>query len=83
MAEYIKETALTEEVYVRVPKPSGDDRYAPRPYNLVTYDDGQQYVEPVSVGIPANTFSELNPNAVASRLLIVDLDPFAGVTEIR
>jgi hypothetical protein len=83
MAEYIKELALTEEVYVRVPKPSGDDRYLARPYNLVTYDDGQQYVEPVSVGIVPFTFSEINPNATASKLLIVDLDPFVGVTEIR
>jgi len=83
MAEYTKETALTEEVYVRVPKPSGDDRYLARPYNLVTYDDGQQYVEPVSMGVLTNTFSELNPTSTASKLLIVDLDPFAGVTEIR
>ena len=83
MAEFTRETAVIEEVYLRVPKANGEDRYLARPYNLVTYDDGQQYVEPVSQGLVPDTFAALNPNATASKFLIVDVDPFVGVTEFR
>ncbi len=85
MAEFTRETALVEEVYIRVPKKSGDDRYLTRPYNLVTYDDGQQYVEPVSVQVVPfpYTYFELTPTSTASKFLIVDVAPYVGVTEIR
>lgn len=84
MAEFTREAAKIEEVYVRRQLPNGDSEYMRRPYNLVTYDNGEQYVEPINLGVPAPlTFGDWTSPATATTFAISDLDPLAGVTEIR
>ena len=83
MAEYDRNTATIEAIYIRKPLPNGQDEYIRRPYNLVTYDDGTLYVEPVSSIAGPFTYGDANPPATAVQIRVTDLDPYAGVTEVR
>ena len=83
MADFSREAATIEEVYIRVPKRDGSDEYLRRPYNLVTYDNGEQYVEPVSITGTPHAYGDLSFPAVSTKILIVDQDPYVGLTEIR
>jgi hypothetical protein len=83
MAEFSREAAVIEAVYIRRPLPNGQDEYMRRPYNLITYDDGQLYVEPLSTIAGPFTYGDVNSPATASIFRIADSEPFAGVTEVR
>ena len=82
-ATFAKETAVIEEVYVRQVMAGGKEKYIRLPFNLVTYDDGQQYIEPVSCNQGIYTWNDINTPATDGKFRIEDVAPAQGVTEIR
>jgi hypothetical protein len=85
MATYARENAEILKVYRRRTFPSGKEKYIKQPWNLVTYDDQQQFVEPVSFQVTdaAKTWYDTNNDNTDGDWLIIDASPFDGVTEIR
>jgi hypothetical protein len=86
MAEFSREKAKIQEVYIRRLFPGPVEKYERQPYNLVTYDDNSgSYFEPVSeLGISARTWGDVYTTASIPDELILDSGaPWSGVTEIR
>jgi hypothetical protein len=85
MATYARENAEILEVYRRRVFASGKTKYIKLPWNLVTYDDRDQYIEPVSYQITdaAKTWYDTNNDDTDADWLVIDVCPFDGVTEIR
>lgn len=83
MANFDRNTALIQEVYVRRELPSGAQQYRRLAFNLITYEDGATYVEPVSTVNLDQTWEGLYNVDNDGEFLILDAPPFSGVTEIR
>ncbi len=83
MAEFIAETKTVLQVYTRRYLPGEREKLTRQPFNLVTYDDNNQYVEPVNCNFGAYSFFDNHPEAMTISFLISDVPPFSGVTEIR
>lgn len=83
MATFITETKTTQRVYLRRYLTGDREKYVRQPYNLVRYDDNNQYVEPENYSTGVYQWGDIKPEAETSTALIVDVHPFAGVTEIR
>ena len=83
MAVYNREDAKIQEVYVRRVLPNGDNNYRRLAFNLITYDDGTTYIEPVPTVNHDQTWEGMNSVATDAEFLILDAPPFSGVTEIH
>ena len=83
MATYQRETATILEVYQRRVFPGPEEKYIRLPWNLITHDDGNQFIEPVSLLPEGFTWYDRNNDDTDAQWLIVDVPPFQGVTEIR
>ena len=82
-ATFARESAKIEEVYLRRPVAGGGQKYIRLPFNLVTHDDGNLYIEPVSSSQGNFTWSDINTDATDAEFRIEDVAPAQGVTEIR
>ena len=77
MAEYTRAAAFSvDNLYGRRITPSGDSRFYPRPFYLVTYDDGQLYLEPANNDLVPNTWAEVNPINQLETVRVVENEPF-------
>jgi hypothetical protein len=86
MAEFSREKAKIQEVYIRRMFPGPKEKYERQPYNLVEYDDNSgTYFEPLSeVGLSARTWNDVHTTATIPDELILDSGaPWSGVTEIK
>lgn len=83
MATFDQATAEIINVWVKFPLAAGNFKYVRQPFNLVTYDDGNQYFEPVNTGPASFTWMDRFPAQINQKIMIVDVAPGAGVTEIR
>ena len=83
MAEFTKEAAKIEQVFVRRLLANGDSEYIRRPFNLVTYDNGVTYVEPVNSDLLPMARGQYESAATAVTFRIVDVEPFSELTEFR
>jgi hypothetical protein len=85
MAQFTREGAKIQEVYVRRVLPGGQQKYLRLPFNLIEYDDASGvYVEPIpTTGLVPWTFGDVNTAATDGDFLILDKQPFDGITEIR
>ncbi len=82
-ATFDRENAKIEELYQHRVTAGGEHRYLRVPFNLITYDNREQYIVPVDYSQGAFQWSDINYTAVDGKFLIVDTVPFAGVFEIR
>ena len=73
------------EVYRRRELVGGKDKYIRLPFDLITHDNGEQYIEPVPFQRTdlAKTWYDTNSDATNVSRLVVDTIPFDGITEIR
>jgi len=86
MAEFSREKAKIQTVFIRRVFAGGVEKYERQPYNLVEYDDNSgSYIEPMSeIGLSGRTWGDVHTTATIPSFLILDSgEPWAGVTEIR
>ena len=84
-ATFARETAKIKEVYRRRVYSGGAEKYIRLPFNLVTHDNGTEYIEPLPFQNTdlAKTWYDTNNDATNVTWLVVDTIPFDGITEIR
>lgn len=83
---YDRATADFSELYYRRPLQGGGEKLVKAPYNLIRYPDSDAttYIEPEPLVFQdPETFVEQRPESIAGNRVVIDGDPFAGVTEIR
>ncbi len=81
---YDRNAARFSELYYRRPLQGGGEKLIKAPYNLIAYEDGVEYVEPEPLVFQdAETWAEQRPESLDGEPVVIDGDPFAGVTEIR
>lgn len=85
MAEFLRETAQIQFVWQRKRLPNGDEKKFRLPFDLVKYDNGQNYIEPINQGGPGavQTFTNINNPATAGTDLVVDTDTFSELHQFR
>lgn len=77
-----REKAKILELYRHRITAAGKDKYLRVPFNLITHDNGVQYIQPLDYSQGAFQWSDINYDAVDGEFLIVDTVPFSGVFEI-
>ena len=82
-ATFDRTKAKIQEIYTRREFAGGGQKYIRLPYNLITHDDGQDYIEPVATVNLDQTWEAFNSLATDGEFLILDRAPWAGITEIR
>lgn len=83
MATFLRETAIVQEPHLRRLLAGDREKLVRLPFNLVRYDDNNQYVEPLNYSIGSFQWADNNPEVTNVSMLVVDVPPFSGVTEIR
>jgi hypothetical protein len=83
MATFNRNDATIQEVYVRRALPNGDNNYRRLAFNLIRYDNGETYVEPIAAVNFDQTWEGMHSVETDGEFLILDAPPFSGVTEIH